>query len=294
MDDFKPVTLEDKSVFKAFFSQDPPRASEFTFTNVFMWRHRFRPVWKVWGDCLLIVFRPEDAAPFGLPPVGSGDKRAALEFLCRSLEKVSPEGTISRAEKRFVEQYVEGDSFQILEDPDNSDYVYLARNLIDLPGNKYHRKKNHVNQFTKNNEFEYRTLNAEIAQSFLDLQETWCEIRNCDETPGLFQENIAIHEALWNFSALGFKGGAILVDSRVEAFALGEALNPETAVIHVEKANPDMAGLYAAINQYFCKEALSNFTYINREQDLGLPGLRQAKQSYLPDHMVEKFTLIRR
>ncbi len=293
MSDFRPITLEDKSLFQEFFAQDPPQGSEFTFTNIFMWRHRYRPGWMVWKDCLLLVFRPEGETPFGLPPVGRGDKRGALEFLCSHLKKVSPEVKICRAERRFVENYDSAGSFRVLEDRDNSDYVYLARDLINLPGNRYHRKKNHVNQFTKKYAFAYRKLDAEIAQSFLDLQEAWCEIRNCVENPGLFEENVAIYEALNNFSELGFVGGAIQVDSRVEAFALGELLNPETAVIHIEKANPTIVGLYAAINQLFCKEELSGFTYINREQDLGLAGVRQAKLAYLPDHMVEKFTLLR-
>ncbi len=93
---------------------------------------------------------------------------------------------------------------------------------------------------------------------------------------------------------LGFQGGAILIEDKVEAFSLGEQLNGNTAVIHFEKANPSITGLYAAISQYFCAEEWSNFKYVNREQDLGLEGLRKAKESYYPDHLVDKFNLYAR
>jgi hypothetical protein len=110
--------------------------------------------------------------------------------------------------------------------------------------------------------------------------------------PDLLAEDFAVHEALIHFEALGYQGGAILVNSVVEAFAMGEMLNQDTAVIHIEKANPDIPGLYAAINQLFSLNAWSRATYINREQDMGVEGLRKAKESYYPHHMVNKYTLI--
>ena len=131
-----------------------------------------------------------------------------------------------------------------------------------------------------------------MAESFLGLQEDWCELRDCVENPDLLHEDRAIYEAISHYKELGFRGGAISIDSKVEAFALGELLNPDTAVIHIEKANPDIPGLYAAINQLFCAKEWSGVKYINREQDLGLENLRKAKESYYPDHMVEKYTLI--
>jgi hypothetical protein len=107
--------------------------------------------------------------------------------------------------------------------------------------------------------------------------------------PDLLAEDFAVHEALTFFEELGFKGGAILINSVVEAFSLGEPLNEDMAVIHIEKANPEIPGLYAAINQLFCLNAWSEVTYINREQDMGSEGLRKAKESYYPHHMVNKY-----
>ena len=130
--------------------------------------------------------------------------------------------------------------------------------------------------------------------SFLDLQEDWCELRDCESSQDLLDEDRAIYEALTNYQVLGFRGGAILIDSNVEAFALGEKLNENTAVIHIEKANPEIPGLYAAINQRFCAQEWAEVRYVNREQDLGIEGLRKAKLSYHPDHLVEKYTVIPR
>lgn len=292
MNDFGPIELDHRETMEHFLSQDPPQISELTFTNLFIWRCRYHPIWRLWGDCLLIILQPEEEPPFGLTPVGRGNKRDALSFLFRTLGDLSSEIKVCRADSAFVKTYADSGDFEIIEDRDNSDYVYRAEDLINLRGNKYHGKKNHVNRFRKNNEFEYRRLDRQLAEKFLDLQEEWCALRECELNPGLFQEHVAIHEAVIHHKELGFTGGAIMIDDKVEAFAFGELLNPDTAVIHAEKANPDIPGLYAAINQQFCEEAWSHVRYVNREQDLGIEGLRKAKLSYHPDHLVEKFTLI--
>jgi hypothetical protein len=294
MNDFQPIRLEDKSVFDDFFSEDPPQCSEYTFTNLFMWKEHHRPTWRVWKDCLLVVFCPSDDVHFGLQPIGKGDKRAALDFLADHVHTLTDNVQVCRVTKGFVDEHVSSAGYDVVEDPDNSDYVYVARELAELPGNKFHKKKNHVNKFVKNNEFDYRPLDPELVDLCLDLQEDWCELRECVLNPALFDENMAVYEALKNYQQLGFVGGAILIDSKVEAFAFGEKLNPDTAVIHVEKANTKIQGLYAAINQRFCQAEWTDVTYINREQDLGQEGLRKAKESYHPHHMVDKYILTRR
>jgi len=291
--DFKELELDDRATFDRFLSQDPPRTSELTFTNLFMWRLRYKPTWATWGDCLLVMMQGGDGKRFGLPPVGPGHKDEAIRvFLDQIGELSSDSPRLCRVGKDVVENYVDSQLYTIVDDRYNHDYVYLTENLTRLPGNRFHKKKNHLNRFLKNYEFEYRHLGQVPAEAFLELQEDWCELKACVENPSLFYEDRAIYEALTNADRLNFRGGAILIDSKVEAFALGELLNPETAVIHIEKANLEIPGLYAAINQQFCENAWSDVKYVNREQDLGLEGLRKAKLSYYPDHLVEKFTII--
>lgn len=292
MSDFKPIEIRDKPLFDEFLRRDPPRISELTFTNLFIWRHHYRPVWLQWNECILIIFHPQTGTTYGLAPFGPGDKKSALDVLCKEIAKQTPDVRICRVGEEFIKNHVDPAKYAVVHDRDNSDYVYLAKDLISLSGNKYHRKKNHLNQFIKNFAFEYHPLNADLVKRVLGMQEAWCQIRECVEKPDLLAEDFAVREALTCYEELGYQGGAILINSVVEAFSLGEPLNEDTAVIHIEKANPEIPGLYAAINQLFCLNAWSNFTYINREQDMGVEGLRKAKESYYPHHMVDKYTLI--
>ena len=292
MTDFKPIEIQDKPLFDEFLRKDPPQVSELTFTNLFIWRHHYQPAWLEWNDCILIIFRPQKGMTYGLSPFGPGDKKSALDVLCKEIAKQTSDVRICRVGEEFVTNHVDPAKYAVVNDRNNSDYVYLAKDLINLSGNKYHRKKNHLNQFIKNHAFEYHPLNAELVKRVLGMQETWCQIRECVLKPDLLAEDFAVHEALTHFEELGYQGGAILINSEVEGFALGEPLNADTAVIHIEKANPDVLGLYAAINQLFCLNAWSKVTYINREQDMGVEGLRKAKESYYPHHMVNKYTLM--
>lgn len=288
---FKPIEISDKRLFDSFFRADPPLASEYTFTNLFIWRRKYNPKWIVYRDCLLIVVEENDGSLFGLQPVGTGDKIAALDHLCGVFQSYGLRPMFTRVTDDFVDSLIDGSRFDLIEDPINSDYVYLADKLIKLSGNKYHRKKNHLNRFIKNYDFEYRNFCPELIHSVLSLQETWCEFKDCYEDDNLFHEDNAVCDALTNYQVLGFKGGAILIDGHVQAFSFGELLNPDTAVVHIEKANPEIDGLYTAINQRFCASAWTNVKYVNREQDLGLEGLRQAKQSYYPHHMINKWII---
>lgn len=292
LDHFKELEFEDKEIFDSYLRKDPPLISELTFTNLFIWRHKHRPAWRVAEECLLILFQPEGQSPFGIFPVGEGDKKKALDLLSEELGKVTPDVRICRVDEERVRSQVDSERFTIVSDRDNSDYVYAAEDLIRLSGNKYHRKKNHLNQFVKKNTYEYKPLNGELVDACLEMQEAWCRLRECVEDPGLSSEDLTIREALTRFGKLDYCGAAILMDGQVEAFSLAEPLNQDTVVVHFEKANPEVPGLYAAINQFFCSNAWSHMKYVNREQDLGIEGLRKAKESYYPHHMINKYTLI--
>ncbi len=291
-DDFKPIEIQHKGTFDRFFLLDPPEISELTFTNLFVWRHKYHPIWLRREECLLIILRPEGGAPFGLPPVGSGNKARALDVLVQQLKQMASEVKICRVSEDFAKTYVDHDRYDSFLDRDNSDYVYRSQDLIGLSGRKYHSKKNHLNRFLKNYRFNYREMDKELVEGFLSMQEKWCRIRECVESPELLSEDYAIRVALTHFEELDYRGGAIEINSEIEAFSLGEPLNSNTAVIHIEKANPDIPGLYVAINQLFCQNEWSGIEYVNREQDLGIDGLRRAKESYHPHHMVKKYTLV--
>ena len=172
------------------------------------------------------------------------------------------------------------------------DYVYLTRDLIELPGNKNRNKRNHINQFFRAYEsYTYEELNERHIEAALSLQEKWCLLRRCEEDLNLLGEWDAIREILNNYQALEVAGAVIIVGGEVKAFTLGEPLSGDMTLIHIEKADPGIPGLYQLINQQFCARRWNAVKFINREQDLGIPGLREAKLSYNPDHFIKKYSI---
>jgi hypothetical protein len=181
---------------------------------------------------------------------------------------------------------------RVIPDRDNADYVYKVSELATLAGAKYHKKRNLVKQCLQKYQCRYEEITPKNIPECLEMQNKWCAVRECDRDPGLCHEYSAIRDAFTYFQLFDLIGGAIRVNGVIKAYAIGEALAPNTAVWHFEKAMADVQGLGQVINQWFSLYALRDFEFVNREQDLGIPGLRQAKESYYPHHMVEKFIAI--
>ena len=134
----------------------------------------------------------------------------------------------------------------------------------------------------------FEQMTKEYQQACLELEETWCDLKHC--TLGKFSaaEDGALREAVAHLDEIGFFGGVVVLDGRVQALTIGERLNLNTGAVHFEKANPAIRGLYQVINQSFCERSLVSFEFVNRGQDVGEPGLRRAKEGYHPHHFVEK------
>ena len=161
-----------------------------------------------------------------------------------------------------------------------------------MSGRKFHRKKNHLNAFRKENPYAvYLPITEEIIPKCRAELDIWSEAHKRANPDDQFigYEQAAIHEIFDHFDAFKLKGGAILIDGKVAAFTFGEKLNSDTAVIHVEKADSNIRGIYTAINQSFVEHEWWDMIYINREEDIGIEGLRKAKKSYRPIKMIEKF-----
>jgi len=285
---FSRLSLEDKPLLDSLLNEAQPQISELTFTNLFVWNASEPAQLSQFNETVLIQRRRlRDGKTFLLPPLG---KKALPEIVGRlkasSFERALPPFY------GFTTQQIQplGNDFEKVEsDRDDWDYVYLTRDLADLPGDKYHPKRNFISRCLSKYECRYADIGPKEIQDCLQLQTRWCNLRNCSEVQGLEAENTAIRTAFENCERLGIFGGAVYVDGKLEAFTLSEPLNDDTAVIHFEKANPEIEGLYQLINQWFCQKTLGKFKYVNREQDLGIPGLRKAKENYYPHHMVEKY-----
>lgn len=290
---FKSIELNDRQIVNSFLHDYKPRTSEWTFTNLFIWRSHYNFHWSVYKDWLLISCNEGNDTIYMMQPIGPPGRNELIpmvfQFLVDECGIAIPR--IEKADKRFVSE-VEGMKHVIIEPSRNHfDYVYVREDLVLLSGNKYRSKRNHINQLVRQYSFSYTTLEEKYVKDSLDLQEKWCQMRRCEDDLDLMDEWEAVQEILEHYQSLDVMGGVIIIENRVEAFTVGERLNENTAVIHIEKANPEIPGLYPMINQQFCEKALKDITYVNREQDLGIEGLRNAKLSYYPDHFEEKYQI---
>ncbi|MBN1894640.1 DUF2156 domain-containing protein [bacterium] len=289
---FKSIGIEDKDPIQSAIDRYGPETSEWTFTNLFIWKEYYRYAWSMQGEHLLILSNPMGWGHYFLEPIGPADRsglcRELLEWLRR--EKDEREPRIERADERLVSEMGAG-GFQIDPLPDHFDYVYSAHDLIELSGRKFHRKKNHVNRFLKSHDWQYKPMDAITAAECLHYLHLWCDWRECEKNPSLRAEQEATQESLIHFGELAAQGGILFTGGKIAAFSLGERLQPSTAVIHIEKADPRIPEAYAVINQQFCENAWRDCEWINREQDLGEPGLRKAKKSYHPARMIKKFRI---
>jgi hypothetical protein len=291
--EFKAIEIEDRDMLHDRLWAYQPTNSELTFTNLFIWRNHYGFVWSIYKDWVIILGSDPDGEPHAFTPIGPPDRPPVVETLLAWLhdEKGVHRPAIERADQRLVTELQGSPDFVIEPQRDHFDYVYRTEDLIQLQGGNYRAKRNHINYFLRSYSFSYKPLDSIHTQACLDLMETWCGARRCEDDLSLSSEWEAIREALANFEELKVVGGVILVHGKVEAFTVGELLNKETVVVHIEKANMEIRGLYAMINQQFCEKQWQDIPYVNREQDLGEPGLREAKLSYNPDHFVEKFRI---
>ena len=176
----------------------------------------------------------------------------------------------------------------IKEDRDNFDYLYEAEKLIKLSGKKLHGKKNHYNSFIKNYKYEVKDIKEEqVISDVIQAAEKWYEGNSDDDM--LYYELQGIKDVLKNMKIIDIKGIAVYVDEKIVAFSLGEKLNDNLAVIHIEKADMDYSGVYSFINKTFVDRCFSDVKIINREQDLGIAGLRKSKLSYHPFKLEKKY-----
>lgn len=180
----------------------------------------------------------------------------------------------------------------ITHNPCFSDYVYDAASLVSLAGKSLHAKRNHVNRFFREHpDFSYSTLKADDRDECLTLVADWCAERDLDCRDLRQSDFRAIRSLFEHFDQLSVRGGLIRIDGEVVAFAMGSRCR-STGMIHFEKAKTEMTGLYAAINKLVVEHEFSDCQEINREEDMGIEGLKKAKLSYGPTRMIHKYEAV--
>lgn len=293
---FRKITFEDKPSFDHILSILQPETSDLTFTNLLMWQCNYGLEVTYLNDLnywLLLAKPPHPKwRPFFLPPVGDWNNSAALQEAYGLMEETATIEKFDFQLRRVPETLVTAvkrinPELKSKLEKNTSDYLYSAADLINLAGRKYHSKRNHLNKFIRQYNWEYLKMTPEIAKACLKIESAWFEVRN----PEPCSEDEAMAIVLNNFEALGVVGGVIKVDGVIQAITVGERLNRNMAVVHIEKANTEFDGAYAAINHEFTAREWAEMEFINREEDMGIEGLRKAKQSYYPVRMAEKYTV---
>ena len=271
--------LQMREILHRLFQKLPDGISEFTFANIYLFRDRHKyQIAKLPDDLFVITGREQDKPffmlPFGLPEKDTLDRLFGDMFELKGLSE--------NQAKKLAEM-----GYSITEDRDSFDYLYLRRELAELTGRKFHKKKNLVNTFIQNHRYVGRPLLAEYTEEALDILETW---RTQRQEPGDYD---AAKEALEQMEYLQLCGGIYYVNDEPIAYSLGEELAcGESFVIHFEKAIKagQYRGIYQFVNQAFTAILPDKYVTVNREQDLGEPGLRQAKESYRPVGFVKKYS----
>ena len=291
MIDFHRVSLADREEYSRILAEAPPRGCEYSFANLFLWGRQHIAL-RHGCAALFSHFYGRSVYPF---PIGDGDKAAVIREILSDAKKRGLPCRITGmtdADRAFLEETFP-DTFHFRTDRDSYDYVYQTDALADLRGRKYQKKRNHFNRFQLQHPgYEVLPLTAELLPAAKEMVDQWYETRAVTDPEGDYLlERRAIGLAFANFEALQLEGLVLVEEGKILAVTMGSRMREESFDIHFEKALEDVDGAYAAVNCEFARYLRLKYPqvrYLNREDDMGLEGLRKAKLSYLPDHMVEK------
>ncbi|MCK9163011.1 MAG: phosphatidylglycerol lysyltransferase domain-containing protein [Bacteroidales bacterium] len=288
---FKKVRPEDKELFDSFYQYKTIKNCETAFANLCAWTFALNGEYAIIDNTLVTrvhyVLNKEICYHC---PIGQGNRVQIIEMLIKdSVECGYKMNMMIDCNDEFKANFC--DKFSIIEKREYFDYVYLRESLSTLSGKKLQAKRNHVNKFTKTYNYEYLDINAYNINLCIDFAERWL-LENAKDHPenieGYNDELKVIKYFADNFDALALIAGAVFVEGTMVAFTLGSKVNNETFCTHIEKANTSFDGAYAIINKEFSSRLPENYIYVNREEDLGLEGLRKAKLSYQPVELIHK------
>ena len=296
MINFKQVELSDKKDIDSCLSSNTYRACDFCFTNLYAWNAKFKTLFAIKNKTLFLRFNEMDGNTYYMMPIGHMPLKDAFDLIIKDAEENKFPFQMKGISLRMweaIEKEMPG-RFRYIHDRNNDEYIYLSEKLIKLSGKKLQSKRNHINRFKADNpDWQYFPLTEkEQLDECVRMLDEWEESveSRVDKSPRY--DYIATRLMLEHFDYLGLRGGAIRVNGKIVAFTLGEPLTADSFVVHVEKAFGDMNGAYTIINQQFIEHEASEFTYINREEDMGVENLRKAKMSYYPDILLEEGILL--
>ncbi|NLP27338.1 MAG: DUF2156 domain-containing protein [Clostridia bacterium] len=296
MTDFKGIELGDQELFNKFLDKYTFKTYEYAFSTLYLWREMCKTSLAVISDALIIRKEEKNKGQYFMAPIKAENHR--LKDIVQQLLEIKNKSTnmpflFRDVEEDFLSelQSLFGDKLEFEEDLNNFDYIYSTKELIELSGRRFHGKKNHFNSFIRNYHYEIKDIKeGNIGQECIFFAEQWLKNRS-KVSSQLKYELKVIEDMITNINKLNLEGMAVKVNNEIAAFTLGEKLNDHMAVIHIEKGNSAYKGVYAFINKIFLTNYFYDVTTVNRQEDLGLKGLRKAKKSYNPIRLEKKFNV---
>ena len=284
---FKNIEIEDIDIYRKFTGKTCEFSCENSFVNLLVWQCAYKNMMAVCDGQLFIKSGNGDKESFRLP-IG-GDITAGIEKIKEYLNGKYPDIWVQQGENLSLAKEYLNEKYDLTPRRDAFDYIYLQSDLAELKGKKYHSKRNHISSFSKKYNWVYEDITQDNRAEIAKCAELWYEQNTDKEDYYLNCEKKGIETILKYMDKLSVKGGALRVDGKIVAFTLGSAINNEVFDIHIEKALKEYSEAYTVINREFAKR-LSDYKYINREDDMGLEGLRKAKLSYKPSILLEKYS----
>lgn len=290
MANFREIKIEDKKWVDGILNSSYAESLEYNFTTAFIWR-------KIYGIqisplCNGELYTTKTKDNSFLIPQGNGNIKGAIDEIfdyCKENKILPRFYSVTENTKKILEEYYPN-MFRFRENRDGADYVYESEKLATLSGKKLSAKRNHINRFIENNpDWKYEKIDKSNISEAFEMNEKWCRAVNFETKKGLKEEGCAVREAFENFDELKLVGGLIRAQGEVVAYSMGDPLNKDTFLVHIEKAFAEVQGAYAIMNREFVSHNCKDYIYVNREDDTGDEGLRKAKLSYKPVKLIDKW-----
>ncbi len=287
--EWKNLEIQDKEIIDEY-SKGRFNTCDYNFSNQILWSIGEKTQYKIDKD-ILFIKGIYDGAEYYYMPVPKTESDNNLENWKKAIKEI----ILKKKRVILVPEYWKNlleEEFILEERRESFDYIYNSQDLGTLKGRKYSKKKNRINNFNKLYDYTYEKITSENIEEVIKFQEGWCQTRECYSIPVLYNENLGIMNILHNFDKLDIIGAVIKIDGNIIAYSLGEILNDEYAVIHIEKGLNNYTGSYQMINYLFAQNEFAKCKYINREDDFGDEGLREAKESYHPAFLLKKYEIV--
>ncbi len=287
---YKP-DLQNKHLLDQYLSYNNYYGCELSAANNILWSKYYGTGFTIVEDMLVFCKIKNDKPVMFSFPIGKHNPKAAFDYIREYFKQQNTPLCMYMVHKEMYELIDSWypDEYAIKYNRGEADYLYAYDTLANLAGKKLHGKRNHINRFLENYpDYVYETINDTNYHECIKIAEDWAKENNPNIEEDKDYERKIIIMALNDREKLGLEGALIRVDGKAIAFTLGERLTKESFVIHFEKAYANIQGAYPMINREFVRRALNGYTYINREEDMDIPGLRHAKTSYQPIRLIEK------